>query len=79
MISPMARWASSKASGIIVSAIMAKWPPRPRPSLWLARRGARHRKRSGGERTEAQPSEAEQGGSGLPTFDVPSPMPKIQP
>ncbi|AVV47084.1 ZIP family zinc transporter [Streptomyces sp. ID05-04B] len=33
-------------------------------NVWLARRGARHRKRSGGERTQAQPSEAEQGGSG---------------
>ncbi|MCX5264628.1 ZIP family metal transporter [Streptomyces sp. NBC_00199] len=33
-------------------------------NVWLARRGARHRKRSGAERTKAQPSEAEQGGSG---------------
>ncbi|MEU2587259.1 ZIP family zinc transporter [Streptomyces avermitilis] len=33
-------------------------------NVWLARRGARHRKRSGHKRAEAQPSEAEQGGSG---------------
>ncbi|MEU5716278.1 ZIP family zinc transporter [Streptomyces sp. NPDC020403] len=32
-------------------------------NMWLARRGARHRKRSG--HGQAQPSEAEQGGSGL--------------
>src|ERR1700712_76870 len=31
----------------------------------LARHGARHRKRSGGTRGEEQPSEDEQGGSGL--------------
>jgi ZIP family zinc transporter len=33
--------------------------------VWLARRGARHRKRSGHERAQAQPSEADQGGSGM--------------
>jgi ZIP family zinc transporter len=33
-------------------------------NMWLARRGARHRKRSGHQPTESQPSEAEQGGSG---------------
>ncbi|WP_086558424.1 ZIP family metal transporter [Streptomyces africanus] len=33
-------------------------------NVWLARRGARHRKRSGRDRGQAQPSEAEQGGSG---------------
>ncbi|WP_425246182.1 ZIP family metal transporter [Streptomyces sp. NEAU-NA10] len=33
-------------------------------NVWLARRGARHRKRSGQEPTQAQPSESEQGGSG---------------
>ncbi|MEU0674734.1 ZIP family zinc transporter [Streptomyces sp. NPDC006172] len=33
-------------------------------NLWLARRGARHRKRSGSAEGEAQPSEGEQGGSG---------------
>ncbi|MDQ1014473.1 ZIP family metal transporter [Streptomyces afghaniensis] len=33
-------------------------------NVWLARRGARHRKRSGRDRAQAQPSEAEQGGSG---------------
>lgn len=33
-------------------------------NLWLARRGARHRKRSGHRRDRAQPSEAQQGGSG---------------
>ncbi|MEV5437613.1 ZIP family zinc transporter [Streptomyces sp. NPDC052682] len=33
-------------------------------NLWLARRGARHRKRSGHQPAQAQPSEAEQGGSG---------------
>jgi ZIP family zinc transporter len=33
-------------------------------NVWLARRGARHRKRSGHARTAAQPSEAQQGGSG---------------
>jgi ZIP family zinc transporter len=33
-------------------------------NVWLARRGARHRKRSGLDQAEAQPSEAEQGGSG---------------
>ncbi|MEU9271756.1 ZIP family zinc transporter [Streptomyces sp. NPDC048251] len=33
-------------------------------NVWLARRGARHRKRSGHAQTQAQPSEAEQGGSG---------------
>ncbi|HZF91459.1 ZIP family zinc transporter [Streptomyces sp.] len=34
-------------------------------NLWLARRGARHRKRSGRHLSHAQPSEAQQGGSGL--------------
>ena len=34
-------------------------------NLWLARRGARHRKRSGHRPAHAQPSEAQQGGSGL--------------
>ncbi|MFI6808061.1 ZIP family metal transporter [Streptomyces luteogriseus] len=34
-------------------------------NVWLARRGARHRKRSGHGRAEGQPSEAEQGGSGM--------------
>ncbi|CAM5680800.1 ZIP family metal transporter [Streptomyces glaucescens] len=34
-------------------------------NLWLARRGARHRKRSGRHQAHAQPSEAQQGGSGL--------------
>ncbi|OQQ13766.1 ZIP family zinc transporter [Streptomyces sp. M41(2017)] len=33
-------------------------------NIWLARRGARHRKRSGAAQTESQPSEGEQGGSG---------------
>ncbi|MER5720118.1 ZIP family zinc transporter [Streptomyces sp. NPDC002132] len=33
-------------------------------NLWLARRGARHRKRSGSVEGETQPSEGEQGGSG---------------
>ncbi|MEU9647174.1 ZIP family zinc transporter [Streptomyces sp. NPDC048188] len=33
-------------------------------NLWLARRGARHRKRSGHHTAHAQPSEAQQGGSG---------------
>jgi ZIP family zinc transporter len=33
-------------------------------NVWLARRGARHRKRSGGAGTTAQPSEAQQAGSG---------------
>jgi ZIP family zinc transporter len=33
-------------------------------NVWLARRGARHRKRSGREQAEAQPSEVQQGGSG---------------
>ncbi|MET9895636.1 hypothetical protein ABZZ47_36650 [Streptomyces sp. NPDC006465] len=33
-------------------------------NVWLARRGARHRKRSGHQRATALPSEAEQGGSG---------------
>lgn len=33
-------------------------------NVWLARRGARHRKRSGYRRAQAQPSEGEQGGSG---------------
>ncbi|MEU6802378.1 ZIP family metal transporter [Streptomyces neyagawaensis] len=33
-------------------------------NVWLARRGARHRKRSGYRPSEAQPSEGEQGGSG---------------
>jgi ZIP family zinc transporter len=33
-------------------------------NIWLARRGARHRKRSGGRSGRAQPSESEQGGSG---------------
>ena len=32
--------------------------------VWLARRDARHRKRSGARPTQPQPSEAEQGGSG---------------
>ncbi|MFD9389391.1 ZIP family metal transporter [Streptomyces sp. NPDC060000] len=34
-------------------------------NLWLARRGARHRKRSGHHSGQAQPSEKEQSGSGL--------------
>ncbi|MFI6107529.1 ZIP family metal transporter [Streptomyces sp. NPDC051310] len=34
-------------------------------NLWLSRRGARHRKRSGHHRSKEQPSEAQQGGSGL--------------
>ncbi len=34
-------------------------------NLWLARRGARHRKRSGHHSGQAQPSEEEQNGSGL--------------
>ncbi|WP_077797318.1 ZIP family metal transporter [Streptomyces sp. JHA26] len=34
-------------------------------NLWLARRGARHRKRSGHHTGHTQPSEAQQGGSGL--------------
>ncbi|MFG2133528.1 ZIP family metal transporter [Streptomyces sp. NPDC048751] len=34
-------------------------------NLWLARRGARHRKRSGNHTGQAQPSEGEQSGSGL--------------
>lgn len=34
-------------------------------NLWLARRGARHRKRSGHDTGQAQPSEGEQSGSGL--------------
>ena len=34
-------------------------------NLWLSRRGARHRKRSGHHRSQAQPSEAQHGGSGL--------------
>ncbi|MFG3155561.1 ZIP family metal transporter [Streptomyces sp. NPDC048219] len=34
-------------------------------NLWLARRGARHRKRSGHHTAHVQPSEAQQGGSGL--------------
>ncbi len=33
-------------------------------NLWLARRGARHRKRSGHHMEQTQPSEQEQGGSG---------------
>ncbi|MDN0197791.1 ZIP family zinc transporter [Streptomyces sp. S.PNR 29] len=33
-------------------------------NMWLARRGARHRKRSGHEQAQAQPSEDQQGGSG---------------
>ncbi|MGP2435973.1 ZIP family metal transporter [Streptomyces sp. JW3] len=33
-------------------------------NMWLARRGARHRKRSGSRSGEVQPSESEQGGSG---------------
>ncbi|MEU1917982.1 ZIP family metal transporter [Streptomyces massasporeus] len=33
-------------------------------NLWLARRGARHRKRSGHHTEQAQPSEEQQGGSG---------------
>ncbi|WP_109004057.1 ZIP family metal transporter [Streptomyces rishiriensis] len=33
-------------------------------NVWLARRGARYRKRSGHARAEAQPSESEQSGSG---------------
>ncbi|GGR75999.1 hypothetical protein GCM10010269_13940 [Streptomyces humidus] len=33
-------------------------------NMWLARRGARYRKRSGHARAEAQPSETEQSGSG---------------
>ncbi|KAA0921536.1 MULTISPECIES: ZIP family metal transporter [Streptomyces] len=34
-------------------------------NMWLARRGARHRKRSGYDRDEVQPSEEQQSGSGL--------------
>ncbi|MEW2395282.1 ZIP family zinc transporter [Streptomyces sp. NPDC046862] len=34
-------------------------------SLWLAVRGARHRKRSGLQSAQSQPSEGEQGGSGM--------------
>ncbi|GAA2281498.1 hypothetical protein GCM10010145_62540 [Streptomyces ruber] len=34
-------------------------------NVWLARRGARHRKRSGHHATQAQPSEQQHGGSGL--------------
>ncbi|MGV9557352.1 ZIP family metal transporter [Streptomyces sp. NPDC003401] len=34
-------------------------------NVWLAARGARHRKRSGHRRTRAQPTEAQQSGSGL--------------
>jgi ZIP family zinc transporter len=34
-------------------------------NVWLARRGARHRKRSGHRESAAQPSEAQQGGSGM--------------
>jgi ZIP family zinc transporter len=34
-------------------------------NVWLARRGARHRKRSGHRRDQSQPSEEGQGGSGL--------------
>ncbi|MET9494477.1 ZIP family zinc transporter [Streptomyces sp. NPDC006552] len=34
-------------------------------NVWLARRGARHRKRSGSKPGRAQPTEGEQGGSGL--------------
>ncbi|MEU5541444.1 ZIP family zinc transporter [Streptomyces sioyaensis] len=34
-------------------------------NVWLARRGARHRKRSGHHTTQAQPSQEEQSGSGL--------------
>ncbi|MFE9680983.1 ZIP family metal transporter [Streptomyces sp. NPDC006285] len=34
-------------------------------NMWLARRGARHRKRSGHHRDQAQPSEDQQSGSGL--------------
>lgn len=34
-------------------------------NMWLARRGARHRKRSGHEGAETQPSEGEQAGSGM--------------
>ncbi|MFJ4621712.1 ZIP family metal transporter [Streptomyces sp. NPDC088812] len=33
-------------------------------NVWLARRGARHRKRSGNRSARSQPSESEQGGSG---------------
>ncbi len=33
-------------------------------NVWLARRGARHRKRSGNRPAQAQPTEGEQGGSG---------------
>ncbi|MER7981052.1 ZIP family zinc transporter [Streptomyces sp. NPDC095817] len=33
-------------------------------NIWLARRGARHRKRSRTAKTQSQPSEVEQGGSG---------------
>jgi ZIP family zinc transporter len=33
-------------------------------NVWLARRGARHRKRSGHQQDEAQPTEDQQGGSG---------------
>lgn len=34
-------------------------------NVWLARHGARHRKRSGHHQTQAQPSETQQGGSGM--------------
>ncbi|MEU5770034.1 ZIP family zinc transporter [Streptomyces asoensis] len=34
-------------------------------NVWLARRGARHRKRSGHRSGQSQPSETQQGGSGL--------------
>ncbi|MEU8577147.1 ZIP family metal transporter [Streptomyces asoensis] len=34
-------------------------------NVWLARRGARHRKRSGHRSGQSQPSESQQGGSGL--------------
>lgn len=34
-------------------------------NMWLARRGARHRKRSGHHRNQTQPSEDQQSGSGL--------------
>ncbi|RMI43225.1 ZIP family metal transporter [Streptomyces triticirhizae] len=34
-------------------------------NVWLARRGARHRKRSGHSAGQRQPSESQQGGSGL--------------
>ncbi|CAM5681977.1 hypothetical protein SAFG77S_08275 [Streptomyces afghaniensis] len=40
-------------------------------NVWLARRRARHRKRSGRDQAEAQPSETEQGGSGRRSRSAP--------